>query len=148
MSATFASQEWADSFATHLLDSASVRTDSMTWVYGPLLLVVDADAEHGLEATAIRLDQHEGAVRGVEVIDHDDVVRAPFAIGGSLARWKAVFGGQLSIVDGVLESKLRVRGDLPTLVRHRTLLEGIATAGAALATQWQDEQEPAAAPAG
>jgi putative sterol carrier protein len=148
MSATFASQEWADSLGAHLLDSASVRTDSITWVYGPLLLVVDADAEHGLEATAIRIDLHEGSVRGVELIDHDDVVRAPFAIGGSLARWKAVFGGELKIVDAILESKLRARGDLPTLVRHRTLLDGIATAGASLTTKWQDEQEPAAAPAG
>ena len=148
MSASFASSEWAEQLRAGLQDSAPVRTDSMTWIFGPIVFVVDADAEHGLEATALRLDVHEGSVRGVTVVDPDDAARSPFAIGGSLARWKAIFGGSLSIVDGILESKLRARGDLPTLARHRGLLDAIATVGGALDTSWQDENEPAAATAG
>lgn len=147
MTATFASEPWAASLAEGLQQSAAVRTESMTWVHGPILLVVDADAEHGLDATALRLDLHEGSVRDVRVVDPTGAARAPFAVGGSLARWKAVFGGALSLVDGVLESKLRVRGDLPTLARHRSLLDAIAAVGGELETQWQDEQAPAAAPA-
>ena len=147
MSATFASQEWADSLGVHLNESASVRTESMSWVFGPIMLVVDADEEHGLTRTAVRIDLHEGTVRGVAVAPAENAARVPFAIGGSLARWKAVFGGELPFVDGVLQSRLRVRGDLPTLVRHRGLLDAIAAAGGELATVWQDEQEPAAAQA-
>jgi hypothetical protein len=139
MTATFASQEWADSFAAHLTDDAGVRTDSMTWVFGPILLVVDADEEHGLAATGLRIDLHEGEIRGVTLADPAEVVRTPTALGGSLQRWKSVFGGSLSVVDAVRESKLRFRGDLPTLNRHRGLLDGIARAGAALETAWQDE---------
>lgn len=147
MSASFASAAWVEALATSLQGSAPVRTESMSWVFGPLLLVVDADPEHGLEATAIRIDLHEGSIDAVSTSPATDAGLAPFAIGGSLARWKAVFGGSLEIVDGILESKLRVRGDLPTLTRHRALLAAIAATGGAVETAWHDEQEAVGATA-
>lgn len=142
MSATFASQEWADSLAVHLRDDARVRTDAVTWVFGPLLLIADADAEHGFDAAAVRIDLHEGDVRAVTVVDVADEARTPFALGGALARWRSIFAGDINAVDAIVQSKLRARGDLPTLARHRSLLDGIARAGAALETVWQDEQDP------
>ena len=120
----------------------------MSWVFGPLVLLVDADVEHGLKATAIRIDLHEGAVRGVEVVPGADAGRSPFVLGGSLARWKTVFGGSLALVDAVLDSRVRAAGDLPTLARHRGLLDAIAAAAGEVDTAWQDEQEPASASAG
>jgi putative sterol carrier protein len=148
MAAAFASQEWVDRFAQALEGSARVRTESTSWVFGPLLLVVDADAEHGVGTTGIRLDLHEGSVSGVRLADvAASVTRTPFVVEGSLARWKAVFAGQLPLVQGVLDSRLRVTGDLPTLARHRALLDAIAAAGGQVETSWQDEQaaEPARA---
>jgi len=148
MSATFASQEWADSLAVHLHDSAAVRTESISWVHGPLLLVIDADVEHGVESVGVRIDLHEGSVRSVTLVPAEDARLCPFAVGGSIARWKAVFVDRsLSLVDGVLESRLRLRGDLPTFARHRGLLDAVAVAAAGIETIWQDELEPAAAPA-
>lgn len=148
MIASFASDAWVEQLATRLQESASVRTESMSWVFGPLALVVDADAEHDLEATAIRIDLHEGASRGVTVISPAEASRAPFVLGGSLGRWKSVFDGSLPLVDAVLDSRLRATGDLPTLARHRELLAAIAAAGGSVETAWQDEQEPASASAG
>jgi hypothetical protein len=142
---TFASKDWAESLGSRLQESARVRTESVTWVFGPIAFVIDADAEHGVAATALRLDVHEGSVRSVSTITHAEAARCPFAIGGSLARWKAAFGGSLSIVDGILESKLRSRGDLPTLARHRAMLVAIAATAGELDTAWQDESEPAKA---
>lgn len=148
MTASFASTAWAEQFATRLQESASVRTESMSWVFGPLAFVVDADPEHGLEATAIRIDLHEGASRGVEIVSAAEGSRAPFVLGGSLARWKSIFDGSLTLVDAVLDSRLRATGDLPTLARHRGLLTAVAAAGGEVETAWQDEQEPASASAG
>ncbi len=147
MASSFASQEWATEFGARLQESARVRTESMSWVFGPLVLLVDADGEHGVDATAIRIDLHEGAVRGVEVVRAADAGRSPFVLGGSLARWKAVFAGSPAFVDAVLDSRLRAAGDLPTLARHRDLLAAIAAAGGEVDTTWQDEQAEAAAPA-
>jgi hypothetical protein len=144
---SFASKDWADSLGARLQESARVRTEAVTWVHGPIALVVDADTEHGFDATALRLEVHEGTVRAVTVIEPSEAVRCPFVIGGSLARWEAVFGGKQSIVDGILESRLRSRGDLPALVRHRGLLDAIAAAGGEVETTWQHLEEPAAAKA-
>ncbi|MEO6866543.1 MAG: hypothetical protein ABI200_00820 [Gaiellales bacterium] len=147
MSASFASQAWIDQLNEGLQSAAAVRTESMSWIFGPLLFVVDADEEHGLERTGIRIDLHEGSIRAVELTDGSEEQRVPFAIGGGLARWKATFSTGASIVDQILGSKLRVRGDLPTLGRHRALLAAITSAGGAIETSWQDDQEPANAQA-
>ncbi len=147
MSASFASQEWVAEFRTRLQEFGRVRTEAMSWVFGPIALVVDGDAEHGLEAAVIRIDLHEGSVRGAELVPAADAARAPFAIGGSLARWKAVFGSSLDLVDAVLDSRVRATGDLPTLSRHRALLTAIAAAGGDVATVWQDDEIAASTPA-
>lgn len=139
MSATFASQEWADSLATQLHGDAQVRTESVTWIFGPLVFAIDADPEHGFEAAAIRIDVFEGDVRGIELIPASAAERHPFVVGGSFARWKSIFAGQLAIGDGILQSRLRVRGDLPTLTRHRALLDAITRVAAAVETVWQDD---------
>jgi hypothetical protein len=145
MATAFASKEWVDALGSQLTGDAGVREQAATWVFGPVLLVVDADAEHGVDAAGILLDLHEGEVRRVSSVDPGSAARAPFVFGGTFARWKSVFGGALPMVDGVLQGQLRFRGDLPTITRHRALLDAVATVGAGVATQWQDEQAPAPA---
>lgn len=147
MTVSFATPAWAEQLATRLQDSAAVRAESMSWVHGPIVLVADADQELGFQETALRIDLHEGEVRGVTVIPTSQVQRSPFAFGGSLARWKTVFTGSVSLIDGALESKLRVRGDLTTLARNKALLSAITIAGEEIETGWY-EPEPAAASAG
>lgn len=148
MTATFASPDWADRLATSLQDSARVRTESMSWVFGPLLLIVDADDEHGFEATGLLLDLHEGSCRAVASTPASSAPLTPFSISGSLATWKSVSDGTLDVVDAILDSKLRSRGDLPTLARHRALLGAVVATAGGLETTWPQEQEPVAAPAG
>lgn len=138
MTATFASREWADALRTALADSADVRTRSMSWIFGPLRLVVDADEALGMAATAVRLDLHEGSVRGVDVTPAADAAPAPFTIGGSMARWKAIFDGSLDLVDAITDSRLRATGDLPTLARHRDLFAAVAAAGSSVETTWPE----------
>lgn len=141
---TFAASDWTSDFAAALDGSADVRTASASWVFGPIVLVVDADPELGTETTAIRLDLHAGTSRGVRTVPPRDASRAPFVLGGSVARWKSIFGSELSIVDAVLDSRLRLAGDLPTIARHRELLDAVAAAGGSVETAWP---EPAKTPA-
>lgn len=143
MSATFASPEWADSLAAHLREDAQLRDDASTWVYGPITLVVDGAEQHGFDAAAMRLDLHAGEVAGVTTTSPSDAQLAPFELVGSLAHWRAVLGGAPTVMDAVLQSKLQVRGDLPTLARHSSLLDGIARSASAIETVWPDEQTEA-----
>lgn len=136
MSATFATPEWADSFATSLRGDAALSTDARTWVHGPITLVVDG-------ATALRVDVHQGEVRSVTSGAPGEVALAPFELRGTVERWKSVLGGAPTIYDAVLQSKLQVRGDLPTLARHRGMLEGIVRSAAAVPTSWPGDDAPA-----
>lgn len=140
---TFASADWATQLAAALGDSAPFRTASVTWVFGPVLLVADADAERSFDGAAFAIDVHEGACRGVSMVNRDDAARFPFVVEGGLARWEAVFGGTQSIVDGILDSRLRAKGDLPTLVRHRDMLDALATVAGTLGTEWPAVPAPA-----
>ncbi|MCB0878582.1 MAG: hypothetical protein KDC46_06335 [Thermoleophilia bacterium] len=145
MSASFASSSWADQLGSALSASPTLRSEAADWVFGPVLLVVDADAEHDVAAAALRLDLNAGECRGVSTVPVEDAARNPFVVEGTLARWKSVFGGELSLVDGILDSKLRLSGDLPTVTRHRAMFDALVAAGGELETTWpQDEvAEPA-----
>ena len=144
MSAPFATHAWVEALASATQDSDRVAAEAKTWVFGPMLLVVEADAEHGVEASAFRIDLHDGAVRAVEPASVDDVARSPFVLRGTLAHWKAILAGQVGVVDAILDSKLEFDGDLPTVARHRGLFDAIVAAGGTVDTTWQDEQEPVA----
>lgn len=135
---TFAASDWTSDLATALDGSAAVRTASVSWVFGPLVLVVDADQELGFEATAIRLDLHEGSSRGVRTIPARDASRSPFVFTASLARWRSIFASELSLVDAVLDSRVRLAGDLPTIARHRDLLDAVAAAAGSVDTAWPE----------
>ena len=145
MSDTFATTAWTDRLAAALTDAAAVRTASVDWVYGPIAIVADASAEPAVGAVAFVLDLHAGDCRGVAPIEVSDAARLPFVFGGSFERWKAAFAGELSIVDAVLDSKLRFAGDLPVVVRHRDLFAAIGAAGATLDSAWPQDAvaEPA-----
>jgi hypothetical protein len=136
----FASPDWAAQLAAALEQSAAVRTESVTWVHGPVVLEIDADPEHGSAATALRLDLHEGAIRAVEVVRTHGRVTGPFSIGGTPARWRAALQGELHVTDAILDSRLRATGDLPTLVRHRAMFDAIAAAASSIDTTWADQQ--------
>lgn len=141
MSATFASPEWATTLAGNLREDAQLRTDAATWVHGPITLVVDGAADHGFDATAMRIDVHAGDVAGVTSAAPQESTLAPFELCGTLAHWRAVLGGSPTVMDAVLQSKLQVRGDLPTLARHRGMLDGIVRSASAIETVWPDEQD-------
>lgn len=135
---TLASTDWASALATALGSSSDVRENAATWIYGPIALVVDPDASRSFAGGVLVLDVHEGSVNGVTATSTPVTTAAPFELRGTADRWKSVFAGELTIGDAVLESKLQVRGDLPTLLRHRGLLDALSSAAAGVDTAWPE----------
>jgi putative sterol carrier protein len=43
---------------------------------------------------------------------------AAYVLSAPYSRWKDVVQGELDPIKGMLQGKLRVRGDLPTIVRY------------------------------
>lgn len=133
-----ASPEWTKELAGALQKSDDVRTNAATWTHGPIALVVDADEAKSFSGASVVLELRDGSVTAAA---GDRLT--PFGFSGSLDRWQAIFSGSSTMVDAALESKLHVRGDLPTLARHRGLLDAIAQTAGSLTTTWPEVPETA-----
>jgi hypothetical protein len=145
--ATFASEAWIDAWWAALRGDERVRDAAATWVFGPWLLVIEADAEQGLpEPVAISIDVHEGEVRDLRLAARSDARHAPWTFTAPYARWKGVFEGTVDLLDAGLGGRVRITGDLPELHRHGVLVAAIFAAASTLETTFP---EPAAGePAG
>lgn len=133
-----ASPEWIAELSTALATSAYVRADAGTWTHGPITLTVDADDARSFAGASVVLDPRDGSITASA-----GPRLTPFGFSGSLDRWNAIFAGSTNMVDAALESKLHVRGDLPSLVRHRGLFDAVAKVAGELTTTWPDKPEPA-----
>lgn len=135
-----ASPEWIDAVFAALRSNRQVQEAGGSWVHGPLAIVINPAPDAGLEGqVSLRLDLHEGESRDLAAIDEGSLRRVPTVIAGPYARWKQLLGGTGSIVDGILQSHLQMRGDLPTVVRHRKLLDAMLEAMRGVATTFPDD---------
>jgi len=69
----------------------------------------------------------------------DEALKAPFCITGEYARWKQVLRKELDPIKGMLQGKLKLKGDLPTIVREVRSAQALVNSGASLDTQFPDE---------
>ena len=149
MSAEFVSTVWIDALWSHLRDDNDFAVASRTWRHGPLALVMEAAPDqHFPQTVAIRLDVHQGDIRDVRAVILDDLRLVPSQIWASFVRWKQMIASNGDLVDAALQSKVRVVGDLTTIVQHRDLFTAIVRAAEAIETEWQDDAAAARETAG
>ncbi len=119
MALSFPSIEWVEEFKKQINLSDGYKEAGATWTAGPVALVISAKSEIGLnEDVGIWLDLHQGVCRDAKIVTVAEAQEAPFCITGEYARWKQVVKKELEPVKGMMQGKLRLRGDLPTIVRH------------------------------
>lgn len=135
----FATPAWADAVAQALRADSEVARDAATWVHGPIALVADADDSRSFPGAVVRVHPHEGSVTDVSVHELVAAPLTPFELRGSSERWRAALSGELPIVEAALQSKLQLRGDLPVVMRHRSLFDGLARAAATVDTTWPEQ---------
>lgn len=144
--AQFASSEWIDQLWAALRSDEVARREGATWTFGPLVMVIEAQTDTSFNQTAaMQLDLHEGEARDLRSVESAATDRVPFVLRATYDRWKQIFTDGSGIVDAVLQGRVQFKGDLPTLMRHRGLLDAIAAAAGRTATTFPDE---AATPAG
>ena len=61
------------------------------------------------------------------------VIRAPYS------RWKDVLRGDLDPIKGMMQGKLKLRGDLPTIVRYVKAANELVSLTMAVPTEFPDE---------
>jgi putative sterol carrier protein len=114
----FLTQEWFDAFVEAINGSQEYRKAATEWE-GDIAFHVEAEPDKGIpDDVWARLDLWHGACRGGGPIDPHEGAASAYVLTAPYTRWKDVVRGDLDPIRAMMQGKLRVRGDLPTIVRQ------------------------------
>jgi putative sterol carrier protein len=140
MALTFPSAEWVEEFKKQINSSEGYKKAGATWTAGVVALVTSAKPEIGIkEDVGIWLDLHHGVCRDAKIVTVEDAQKAPFCITGDYARWKQVIKKELEPVKGMMQGKLKLKGDLPTIVRYVKASQELVECTTRIETKFLDE---------
>ena len=139
MSIPFFSDEWVSAYKDAINGSAAYKTAAADWTYGVVALICKALPPAFPRDTGIWLDLDRGVCRDAKVVGVDEAAKAPFCITGDYARWKQVLRKELEPIKGMMQGKLKLKGDLPTIVRAVKAAQELVNSAGNLDTLFHDE---------
>ena len=114
----FPTQEWFEALVALIGGSAEYREAAADWE-GDIAFLIEAEPDRGLpEDVWGILDLWHGECRGGGLIDAGRGREAAYVLRAPYSRWREVVTGELDPIKGMMQGKLRVQGDLPTIVRQ------------------------------
>ncbi len=138
--ARFPSAEWVTLYQDAINGNPAYKVGGANWDKGVVALICKAKPDVGLEEDAgIWLDLHKGVCREARLVTSAEALKAPFCITGEYARWKQVIRKELDPITGMLQGKLRLKGDLPTIVRFVEASKALVESAGMVPTKFPDE---------
>jgi putative sterol carrier protein len=114
----FPTEAWFQALVSLINTSDEYREAAADWE-GDVAFLVEAEPDRGLPADVWGLlDLWHGACRGGGVIDAERGHEAAYVLRAPYSRWREVVTGELDPIKGMMQGKLKVEGDLPTIVRQ------------------------------
>jgi putative sterol carrier protein len=137
--AIFPSDEWLTAFADLVNDSDEYREAAATWE-GDIAFVFEAEPDRGVadDVWAV-LDLWHGECRSARIVIPAEGERAGYVIRAPYSRWKEVLRERLDPVKGMMQGKLKLQGDLPTIVRHVRAANELVHLTTLVPTEFLDE---------
>ena len=133
------STEWASAFKDEVNKSDKYKAAAKGWKW-TVGLVVEAEPNKKFpEARGIVMDLFDGDARDVKVGSAADAQKCDFVITAPYTRWKEVATGQLDATKGMLQGKLKLKGDLPTIVRYTKASQEMTLCTTRVSVEWPDE---------
>jgi len=80
-----------------------------------------------------------GECRDARMVEPGDGQKAPYVIRAPYTRWKDVLMGDLDPVKGMMQGKLKVQGDLPTIIRYVRAANELVHLTGSVPTEFLDE---------
>ena len=135
----FLTQEWFDRLVELINSSSEYRDAAAEWE-GDVAFHVEAEPDRGIEDDVWGyLDLWHGTCRGGGRIDEANGERARYVISAPYSRWKDTVQGHLDPTRAMMQGRLRVRGDLATIVRQVRAANELVRLTGELETVFPDE---------
>ena len=137
----FPGREWLDEYVVRINQSAEYREAAATWE-GDIAYVFEAEPDKGVpEEQWAWLDLWHGECREARYpVTPEEGEKAKFIIRAPYSRWKEVIKKELDPVKGMMQGKLKLKGDLPTIVRYVKAANELVNLAASVPTEFVDEQ--------
>jgi putative sterol carrier protein len=133
------SNEWAEQFKEEINRSSVYRQAAKGWKW-TVGLVVEAEPDRSFpEARGVVMDLLDGEARDIRVGSADNARACDFVITAPYSRWKQVATKELDATRGMLTGKLKLKGDLPTIVRYTKASQEMTECTTRVAVRWPDE---------
>jgi putative sterol carrier protein len=134
------SDEWATQFKDEINKSAGYKAAAKGWKWTVGLVVEAEPDKHFPESRGLVMDLFDGDARDIKVGSAADAQKCDFVITAPYTRWKQVATKELDATKGMLQGKLKLKGDLPTIVRYTKASQELTECTTRVPTQWPDEQ--------
>jgi putative sterol carrier protein len=133
------SNEWAQQFKEEINRSSVYRQAAKGWKW-TVGLVVEAEPDRGFpESRGVVMDLFDGEARDIRVGSADNARACDFVITAPYSRWKQVATKELDATRGMLTGKLKLKGDLPTIVRYTKASQEMTECTTRVPVKWPDE---------
>ncbi|MCP4600025.1 MAG: hypothetical protein GY847_05710 [Proteobacteria bacterium] len=110
--------EWTHTFEKTIQEDAEYKVVAKGWE-GSVTFHVESKPEFGVDQDLfLLLDLWHGECRSIRIVPREVGESAEFVITGTIDRWISVGKKQLQPVKGMMQGKLKLKGSLPTIVRH------------------------------
>lgn len=139
--ALFPSEEWMKLYVEKINSSKDYEEAASTWE-GDLAYVFEAEPDKGVPNDVWSwADLWHGKCRDSKWdIPAEEGEKAKFIIRAPYSRWKEVINKELDPVKGMMQGKLKLKGDLPTIVRYVKASNELVNLAAQVPTEFVDEQ--------
>jgi putative sterol carrier protein len=135
----FPSDAWVEAFVERINASEEYARLAHDWE-GDVVIAVEAEPDKGVPTDVhVLLDLWHGACREGGIVDPGRGSRAEFLVRAPYSRWKDVIRGDLEPVKGLMQGKLRVRGDLQKILRYVKATQQLALLTGTVETTFPDD---------
>jgi putative sterol carrier protein len=137
--AVFPGDEWLHIYQERINGSPEYREAALTWE-GDIAFVFEAEPNRGVpEDLWAWMDLWHGECRGARMVGPGEGMTAPYVIRAPYTRWKDVLRGDLDPVKGMMQGKLKLQGDLPTIIRYVRAANELVHLTMTVPTEFLDE---------
>jgi len=134
------SPEWVAAYRKEVQTSPSYKKAAATWE-GDLTLVIQKDAKGSIPSDLyLYMDLWHGDCRDIRLVAAEEGLKAKFVVTGGYDRWKQVIREELEPIKGMMQGKLKLKGNLAYIVRYVAAAKELVSCTSKIPTRFPDEE--------